>query len=336
MKIINNLESAANHLEEIKQLANESDELIFFSPFCYPNFEGFFNEILHEKIKHITFVTTLNFNSEDVFNKSESFLSFATILKNKNIACSIKIDNKLHGKLYFFLNDGKKKKAIITSANLTDNGMKTNHEWGYLIEDAKQINDLFEQANNVEGMQVFKIENINELKKRVKEYEEKNPSPKKPPVLIDITDLFENEEVSQEESSDLSYENRKFIDIINDWNKKNKEYIAKQNKKYPLVWQIFIKDWHKDFHYEFYYDIKTCKISVSLDNETKDRTKSDWLKELDNGKNNFKYDGKSGPHSIRGRLISKFPIDTTSSELILLAMKNLIELTKDEITKKQS
>src|SRR5438105_15785795 len=60
---------------------------------------------------------------------------------SQNIEIEILIDNTLHGKIYI----GKSRKlnrAIITSANFTSNGLRTNNEWGICIDDQDQILEI--------------------------------------------------------------------------------------------------------------------------------------------------------------------------------------------------
>ncbi|MBF4491483.1 hypothetical protein IR010_02950 [Flavobacterium sp. MR2016-29] len=54
----------------------------------------------------------------------------------------ILIESTLHGKKFIAKSDELDYKAIITSANFTNNGLRINNEWGILISNLKQIKDV--------------------------------------------------------------------------------------------------------------------------------------------------------------------------------------------------
>ena len=83
--------------------------------------------------------------NDEVVEKIESLLSFRKAMKEHGIDWQIRIDNMLHGKVYIFKNNDAPFAAIITSANLTQHGLRQNHEWGCLVEDAKAIGCMEKQ-----------------------------------------------------------------------------------------------------------------------------------------------------------------------------------------------
>lgn len=144
MNIIGNIDK--NHLHVIKEFSQTSDELVIFSPFCFFDFADFFQEILHNKIKKVSLITTIR--PDEARQKINSLVSFVDELNSRGVAWNVSVNNKLHGKLYFFVSESKPQKAILTSANLTENGLIKNHEWGYVLSDPQEIDFLFQDTMN--------------------------------------------------------------------------------------------------------------------------------------------------------------------------------------------
>lgn len=186
MNIIGNI--SGKHIKIIRDLAKQANELFFLSPFCYQDFTAFFEEVIHNQIKKVTLITTLK--PEDASYKSNSLVSFIDELNSRNIEWSIKIDNKLHGKLYFFINDGIIKNAIITSANLTDNGMISNHEWGCVISDTKELQVLFNEVLSAVEVNALSEDSVIKLMLAVDEFNRRHPITKNNTEQINLNDII--------------------------------------------------------------------------------------------------------------------------------------------------
>lgn len=142
MNVTSNL--TGKHGELIQNLLVDGfHDLVFVSPFLTENFDALFKGADFSSIKSITLVTTLKKNDQDQITKPKSLKSFYQLIKAKSPKAKVKIhiDNSLHGKIYIFKKNNAQK-AIVTSANLTHNGLYHNHEWGVLIEDEKAISQL--------------------------------------------------------------------------------------------------------------------------------------------------------------------------------------------------
>lgn len=107
--------------------------------------------------------------------------------KQANIKYSIRIDNKLHGKLYIAMNN-RQYKGIITSANFTESGMKNKNEWGVMIEDNKVFIDIISklQSNSI-GLN---YNSLDEIIKRIDTYKNKNRLPSRGKIKLKITDII--------------------------------------------------------------------------------------------------------------------------------------------------
>lgn len=143
MQIINN-SSCSNHAELILALCKDADELVIASPFCFSKFDAFVSDIAKDcTIRKITFITTMK--NEEAVEKIDALLSFRKAMEAHDISWKIRIDNMLHGKVYIFKKNETPLAAIITSANLTQHGLKQNHEWGCLIKEIQVIDGVEKQ-----------------------------------------------------------------------------------------------------------------------------------------------------------------------------------------------
>lgn len=191
MKIISNLQ-IENHYQTINNLLKSSDELLIVSPYLSYDMGtllGGFDSIEH--IKKFTLVTTLINKSEDLISKSKSLSSYIDFFQIQKGEWKIHINNKLHGKIYLFKKNDQIFSGIITSANMSDNGMRFNHEWGVVISDIDSLKALEREIFSTIEKHDLTIENIIELYLEVEKYEENNPiAPSK--INLDISKILKN------------------------------------------------------------------------------------------------------------------------------------------------
>lgn len=140
--IIENPENS--HINAVKSLLARSDRAIIISPFISNDAVDMLRSKL-ARLKSLTLVTTFKREGCDQIKKTPVFRSLFSICGAKGTFLSIKIDNKLHGKVYIGIKKRQYIGAIITSANFTRNGLVANHEWGYYIEDFNEISQLSER-----------------------------------------------------------------------------------------------------------------------------------------------------------------------------------------------
>lgn len=139
-KIVNNL-TRKNHFSELTNNFEAADEVVIISPFI-SNSTDFFPFKKLKNLHKLTVVTTLKPNDLDQYTKIPFFKELYAKLGGQNIEIIILIENSLHGKIYISKYLDKSAKAIITSANFTNNGLRLNNEWGTVIEDIEIINQL--------------------------------------------------------------------------------------------------------------------------------------------------------------------------------------------------
>ena len=140
--IIENLYNT--HINAVKLLLSRSDQAIIISPFISVDAVRMVEKNL-ARLNSLTLVTTFKRDDYDQVKKIPVLRSLFSISEERSMALSVKVDNKLHGKIYIGIKKEQYIGAIITSANFTRNGLVANHEWGYYIEDFNEISQLSER-----------------------------------------------------------------------------------------------------------------------------------------------------------------------------------------------
>ncbi len=189
VSIINNL-GADNHGKRMKELILNADNVTIASPYLLPDFAKYLNELAWDSSKNLHLITTLVPKSEDQFRKIRSLHNLVGHTAKQKINCQISLNNRLHGKVYVFQKNGVFTKAIVSSANMTENGMKNFHEWGVLVEDpiiVKQIHS--ELLSGIEFNTVNHVD-ILVMYQKMKTYLAKNKLPKLPKINLNLTELI--------------------------------------------------------------------------------------------------------------------------------------------------
>ncbi|MBB2483500.1 NgoFVII family restriction endonuclease [Bacillus sp. APMAM] len=202
MQIISN--TASNHYSHIKDILSGANELHIISPFLMESFDVFFDEIQDMGIKHISLTTTLKDNNSDLLKKSNSLHSFCFNCVMQGIDYKVYIDNKLHGKIYIASLNGQPLHAIITSANFTEAGLGSNHEWGVQINNSIQISSLINEISNIRS-QPLSNEEISSIIERIDKYSDSFGVPKKPQFDLKISDLVKQKQKIISSNSDVRF-----------------------------------------------------------------------------------------------------------------------------------
>ena len=183
MHLINN--TSSTHHSVLKELLSKADDMLIASPFCYADFTEFADDTVSCGVKRVRFVTTLK--DDEVVGKIDALLSFCHEMKRIGVEWKLMIDNRLHGKVYVFRKDGNAVAAVISSANLTHNGMELNHEWGVRIDDAQMIDEA-EKGVLADVEYLLAEEQVRAIKKLAQEKHPDGVSKVKPQV-VDIADI---------------------------------------------------------------------------------------------------------------------------------------------------
>jgi len=190
MEIVDNLDPKRNHIAKFKVLASGADEIIIASPFLYSDFEDFFTTIGIDNIIKITLITTIASDLYELSNRVSSLVSFFDYLSKRAKNFEIHIDNKLHGKIFLFKSRGNFVSGLISSANLTENGMIRNHEWGIIIDEPEILQRVASDLNNCVEKRNISADELILLMLRLDEHSTALSNETKGIIRIDINDIL--------------------------------------------------------------------------------------------------------------------------------------------------
>lgn len=161
-----------DHYTTIQNDALNADKMLIVSPYCYTDFTKFFSDIASNNlIKSISLITTLK--DDEVITKVPALQSFLSAADEYSIDAKISIVENLHAKIYLFYKDEQPISVIITSANITENGLSRNYECGYHTSDIHIINNV---EQDLQSMAIVELtsEKLDAISHRVDEYKAKN------------------------------------------------------------------------------------------------------------------------------------------------------------------
>lgn len=169
LEIIMNEKKGTNHLTKLIKMAKKSDELVITSPFLAEDLSFFLEKILTiRKIRLITVLTGFQEGAQKVLSLRNLF----DFCKDKKIDIDVYTNEYLHGKAYLFYKNGKENGMLISSANLTGNGMKNHIEWGVVSYDIEQQKEMYNWIFSL-TLGEIRYEEIVKAEKKAKEYLEK-------------------------------------------------------------------------------------------------------------------------------------------------------------------
>ncbi len=135
-----------NHLELLRQLLVASDDSLIVSPFLFRDCGPLLAD-LPLRGSRIELITTCAPRGDDQLLKPFALRSFGREFESATGNWpSIGLDQSLHSKLYLFSRDGSPFAGIVTSANLTKNGLVENHETGILLTEEIDLRELSASA----------------------------------------------------------------------------------------------------------------------------------------------------------------------------------------------
>ena len=189
MKIIDNI-TPNNHLVKVTAFMKDSDEIVIASPFLMSDFTKFLNSVEIKPKSKIKIITTLHPKSPDQPNKVGALLSIVRhpALAQKSVDISIAINNNLHGKIYLFKSNGLVR-GIISSANFTNKGLASNHEWGVEIEDVEVLSKIWQDLEKTIEIENISTASLETLYYEAQKYLKNNP-PLKQEINLDLISLL--------------------------------------------------------------------------------------------------------------------------------------------------
>lgn len=175
------------HYRELKKLLTRSDDALIVSPFLSNEAVEMLGKCFTSKLKHLTLVTTLKPLDFDQVKKAPVLQRLYLLCESNSVALSILVDNRLHGKVYVGKKDEKYIGAIVSSANLTENGLLKNHEWGVFIDDSKAIRRMSEQILSGVECEIDK-QTLAEMLRLIKEHKF-SVDMSRPKMKLDLLDV---------------------------------------------------------------------------------------------------------------------------------------------------
>lgn len=161
-----------DHYTAILNDALNADKILIVSPYCYPDFTKFFSDVTtNNSLKSISFITTLK--DDEAITKAPSLQSFLLAADKYGTEAKISIMENLHAKIYMFYKNGHPISAIITSANITENGLRRNYECGYRTSDTNTIDNIEQDLQNMEVVELTS-DKLDAILHRIAEYKSKN------------------------------------------------------------------------------------------------------------------------------------------------------------------
>ena len=182
MQIIDNVNGS--HYKSILNMLSEANGMTVASPFLMEDFHEFIYDVACLGVKNISLITTLKDNNPDLLIKASSLYSFVLACKKNDVSYEIRTNNRLHGKLYIALNGNNPLKGIVTSANLTSNGLSYSHEWGVEFDDESKLQGIIEDLYKYSSSPISN-ENLDHIIRTIDEYQTSNPPvPQEKPKIV--------------------------------------------------------------------------------------------------------------------------------------------------------
>ena len=186
MRVVNNCRG--NHIEEVKDLLANSNKALIASPFISLTVIDKMKNWLTFGFQELTLITTLKEKDPDQLRKVPVLMELFRLKKTRGFHLTVKIDNKLHGKVYIGKRDSNYTGAIVTSANFTDNGLENNHEWGIFFNDQKEISNMHQQIVKDASLELTEKDLM-----KMKQWIDDNPKEdvKSPSIDVSFIDMIE-------------------------------------------------------------------------------------------------------------------------------------------------
>ena len=191
MRVVNNCRG--NHIEEVKDLLANSNKALIASPFISLTVIDKMKNWLTFGFQELTLITTLKEKDPDQLRKVPVLMELFRLEKTRGFHLTVKIDNKLHGKVYIGKRDSNYTGAIVTSANFTDNGLENKHERGKFFNDQKEISNMHQQIVKDASLELTEKDLM-----KMKQWIDDNPKEdvKSPSIDVSFIDMIEKTNVN--------------------------------------------------------------------------------------------------------------------------------------------
>jgi hypothetical protein len=128
--------------------------------------------------------------------------SFCTSCTINSIKYEVRVDNKLHGKIYIAAKSGIPIGGIITSANFTERGLTSSHEWGVEIDDIHMLHNIIGDLMKV-CSDPLSYNEIEDIIKTIDTYAKENPPVYESKPKLEVTNHFKSKMKDKEQKIHL-------------------------------------------------------------------------------------------------------------------------------------
>lgn len=136
-----------DHWSLLRGLAGLADQCLFVSPYLYEDFAGLFDGL---SLRGVGFelISAIDRQGPDQLKKPFGLRSFGrTVQQATGNWPAIGLTDDLHSKVYVFSKQGAAFAGLVTSANLTESGMRRRqHETGVLLDDPELMQEIMVMA----------------------------------------------------------------------------------------------------------------------------------------------------------------------------------------------
>jgi hypothetical protein len=136
-----------DHWSLLRALAGLADHSLLVSPYLYEDFVGLFSGL---SLRGVGFelISSIDRQGSDQLKKPFSLRNFGQVVQQSTRSWpAIGLTDDLHSKIYVFSKQGAAFAGLVTSANLTDSGLRRrHHETGVLLVDPESLQSLMIMA----------------------------------------------------------------------------------------------------------------------------------------------------------------------------------------------
>lgn len=134
----------SDHFTLVRQLISLCGSCLCVSPFLYRDFHAFFTGIQLSSVD-FELISSHAVRGTDQLEKPFALRSFGEcVMESSGKWPEIGLNESLHSKIYVFSRNQTPFAGIVTSANLTDAGLKRNHETGLVVTEESRLRLLID------------------------------------------------------------------------------------------------------------------------------------------------------------------------------------------------
>lgn len=177
VRLIGN-DASSTHDTLLSELIASASNVLIASPFLFDDFEPWVSRVDFSRTSSLRLVTTIAPRGDDQLRKPSSLISLLGSMQERwpHVQVTVQVDNKLHGKVFLFWQEGCLSTGVVTSANLTQSGLWKNHEWGIALHDLAILESLHRQIDAAVEYPYISNDLLRQMALIVDQYRRDNPS----------------------------------------------------------------------------------------------------------------------------------------------------------------